>query len=148
MQQRILFCSSKRTFSPKQTQHVPKNSCTSDFFPKGIQRSEVRASSHQTILVYPLIFRKREPKVRGSNAFMSHNRALMKKQDIDIFNSANIPYKPHYRRRIAFLALSAANLALAQSKALLEKSFAKAGFSSKYLPNSFFAIAFTFLKTT
>ena len=82
MQQRKIFSSTERTFAPKQTQYAPKNSCTSDFFPKGIQRSEVRASSHQTILVYPLIFRKREPKVRGSNVFMSHNRALMKKRVI------------------------------------------------------------------
>ena len=53
---RKIFCSSKRTFSPKQTQNAPKNSCTSDFFPKGIQRSEVRTSTHQTILVYLPIF--------------------------------------------------------------------------------------------
>ena len=29
--QRILFCSTERTFSTKQTQYAPKNSCTSDF---------------------------------------------------------------------------------------------------------------------
>ena len=45
IQQRKIFCSIKRTFSPKQTQHAPKNSCTSDFFPKGIQRSEVHIGS-------------------------------------------------------------------------------------------------------
>ena len=54
--QRILFCSTERTSFPKKLQNAPKNSCTSDFFPKGIQRSEVRASTHQTILVYPPIF--------------------------------------------------------------------------------------------
>ena len=51
--QRKFFYSTERTFSPKQTQNAPKNSCTSDFFPKGIQRSVVRASSYQTILVCP-----------------------------------------------------------------------------------------------
>ena len=58
LKQRKIFCSTERTFSPKQTKNAPKNSCTSDFFPKGIQRSEVQPSSHQTILVYPPIFIK------------------------------------------------------------------------------------------
>ena len=31
MQQRKIFCSTERTFAPKQTQYAPKNSCTSDF---------------------------------------------------------------------------------------------------------------------
>ena len=56
MQLRKIFSLNKTTAIPKQTQNAPKNSCTSDFFPKGIQRSEVRASTHQTILVYPPIF--------------------------------------------------------------------------------------------
>ena len=56
--QRKFFYSTERTFSPKQTQHAPKNSCTSDFFPKGMQRSEVRMSSHLVIIIwmYHLIF--------------------------------------------------------------------------------------------
>ena len=45
--------------------------------------------------------------------------------DIDIFHSANIPYNPNTQcRRIAFLALSAANLALALHKAFAEKFLA------------------------
>ena len=44
LKQRKIFCSTERTFSPKQTQDASENSCTSDFFPKGIQRSEVRLS--------------------------------------------------------------------------------------------------------
>ena len=51
MQQRILFCSIKRTFSPKQTQNAPKNSCTNDFFPKGIQRSEVRDDAYVSRII-------------------------------------------------------------------------------------------------
>ena len=36
MQQRKIFCSSKRTFAPKQMQNAPKNSCTSDLCLKSV----------------------------------------------------------------------------------------------------------------
>ena len=42
--------------------------------------------------LYLQLFSKRYPTVNDSNAFISHNCKRMKKRDIDISYSANIPY--------------------------------------------------------
>ena len=65
LKQRKFFCSTERTFSPKQTQNAPKNSCTSDFCFRE-QKPQVVTS---LLLAFYFIVRQ-NPQYAGDRAFV------------------------------------------------------------------------------